>query len=231
MSQFQDIDRGSTLLKITSAAFIIGAVLLIIFNLLSPRPDDPANVQSVLKAMSSQRVLTLLSQLMLTAGIWLVMIGSAGVYRSIRDKGAAWSRLGLYGVIVGTVLWSVTFALGSVGVNTAADWVTASAADKASAYTIAAAVMDATSGIETMSIIMFWLALVLLGIGMARSTVYPRWLGWAAVVLGAAMVTVVGIPKFFNGYTSALLLIFGGLAVLTTVWLLATGIWVARRAW
>ena len=76
MSQFQDIDRGSTLLKITSAAFIIGAVLLIIFNLLSPRPDDPANVQSVLKAMSSQRVLTLLSQLMLTAGRTFMKLGA-----------------------------------------------------------------------------------------------------------------------------------------------------------
>ncbi len=133
--------------------------------------------------------------------------------------------------LVRKVLWSVTFGLGSVGVNTAADWVAASPADKAGAYTIAATVMDATSGIETMSIIMFGLALVLFGISMARSTVYPRWLGWVAAVLGIAMVTVVGVPKFFNGSTSVLLLIFGGLAILTTFWLLATGIWVARRAW
>lgn len=78
---------------------------------------------------------------------------------------------------------------------------------------------------------MLWLALIFLGNGMARSAVYPRWLGWGAVFLGIGMVAVVGIPKFFMGYTSTLLSVFGGLALLTTIWMLLTGIWVARKAW
>lgn len=92
--------------------------------------------------------------------------------------------------------------------------------EKVAAYGIADAILTATSGIETMSIITLWLAIVFLGIGMARSAVYPIWLGWVAVVLDIAMVTIVGIPKSFIGYTSTLLMLLGDLALLTTVWLL-----------
>lgn len=231
MSQLQLTVKEDTLQKISSTGFIVGAVLLLVFNILSPRPDDPTSMQSVLTAMSDEKGLTLLSQLSLAFSIWMVMIGSAGVYRSITDGGAAWARLGFYGIVVGTVLWSITFGLGSATVHTAADWVAAPAADKPAAYTIAAAVSNATSGIETMSIIMLWLALAFLGLGMARSTVYPRWFGWTGVVLGIAMVAAVGVPKFFNGYTSTLLILFGGIAILTTILFLVVGFWVARKAW
>jgi hypothetical protein len=231
MSQQQVNFKGDSLQKISSTAFIIGAVLLIVFNLLSPRPNDPTSLQSVLTTISNQTVFTHLSQLFLAFGIWLAMIGSVGVYRSIKASGAAWARLGFYGIIVGATLWSITFGLGSTTVNTAADWVSASTADKAATLNVAAAETAATSAIETMSILMFWLALILLGIGMARSAVYPRWLGWLAAILGFAMVAAVGVPKFFFGNTSILLLLFGGLALITTIWMLATGIWVARRAW
>jgi hypothetical protein len=54
---------------------------------------------------------------------------------------------------------------------------------------------------------------------------------WLAAILGVAMVAVVGVPKLFLGNTSILLLLFGGFALVTTLWMLATGIWVARRAW
>lgn len=231
MSELQVNVKGDTLQRIAGAAFIIGAVLLIVFNILSPRPEDPTSTQSVLTTMSDQKFFTHLSQLLLAFGIWLAMIGSAGVYRSITESGATWARLGFYGIIVGTVLWSVTFGLGSATVNSAADWVSASTADKAAAFNIAAAVSTVTSAIETMSIIMLWLALALLGIGMALSAVYPRWLGWGVAILGVAMVAAVGIPKFFVGNTSTLLLLFAGLALLTTIWFLATGIWVARKSW
>jgi hypothetical protein len=78
---------------------------------------------------------------------------------------------------------------------------------------------------------MLWMALILLGAGMARSAVYQRWLGWTIAVLGIAMVAAVGIPRFFIGNTSTLVVVFGGLAILTTVWFLVVGIGVARKAW
>jgi hypothetical protein len=45
------------------------------------------------------------------------------------------------------------------------------------------------------------------------------------------MVAAVGIPRFFIGNSSTLVVVFGGLAILTTVWFLVVGIGVARKAW
>lgn len=230
MSQ-QGIVRGDTLQKLASAGFIVGALLLIVFNLLYPRPADPGSTQSVLTAMADQKVFTQLTQLMLALGFWGVMIGSAGVYRSITASGAAWARLGFYGIAVGVAIWSINFGLGTASATAAADWVAASSADKAAAFWVAATVLTVNTGIYTMSILIFWLALTFLGAGMARSTVYPGWLGWVAVVLGIAVVAIVGIPRFLVENTTSSMLIFAGLTLLTTVWFLVVGIWIAWKAW
>lgn len=232
MSQVKDIIKGDTLQKVGSAGFIIGAVLLIIFNILYPRPADPSSTQSVLRTMAEHKFLTQLSQLMLAMGFLGVMIGSAGVYSSITYSSASWARLGFYGILVATPLWFITFGLGTTTANAAAEWVVAATVDKAAAYSIAAAILTASSGIYTISIVIFWLAIIFLGRAMARSKVYARWHGWTAVVLGIVMLTVVGIPRFLGGEVgTSSVYIFAGLSLLTTVWFLVVGIWVARKAW
>ncbi|MGD2159152.1 MAG: hypothetical protein PVG32_19905 [Anaerolineales bacterium] len=231
MSGQQGVFQRDTLQRISSAGLVIGAVLLVVFNLLYPRPADPSSAQSVLTAMADQKVLTQLSQLMLALGFWGLMIGSAGVHRSITDRGAAWARLGFYGIVGGTAIWSINFGLGLASANAASDWVVASVADKAAAYDVANTFLTVNSGIYTMSILMFWLALIFLGAGMARNPVYPQWFGWVAVVLGIAMVAIVGIPRFLVENSTSSMFIFAGLSLLTTVWFLVVGIWVARRAW
>jgi predicted membrane chloride channel (bestrophin family) len=82
-----------------------------------------------------------------------------------------------------------------------------------------------------MGTIYTWLALVFLGIGMVLSAVYPRWIGWAGIVLGIATVAGVGIVAAFAGPSSTLELISMVLALLTLFWILVVGIWVARKAW
>jgi hypothetical protein len=232
MSQQQGILKGDSFQRLASAGMIIGAVLLIVFNILAPRPPDPTNIQSALTNTVDNFFLFQLSHLMLAMGFWGVMIGSAGVYHSISDRGAAWARAGFYGIVVGTTLWMITMALTSVDASAAVDWVTASDADKASAFSIAAAISNISMAAYMMSILMFWFALVFLGAGMASSSVYPGWLGWMAVVLGIAMVAVVGVPQFLAGdVNTSSMLIFAGIALLTTIWLLAVGIWNARKAW
>jgi hypothetical protein len=231
MAQQQGVVKGDTLQKLGSAAFIIGAILLIVFNILLPRSSDPSNTQEMLNKWGDQKGLTQLCALLLAVGIWGVMMGTAGIYRSITANGAAWARLGFYGITVGTAIWSVTFGLVAATAGAAADWLAAPAADKAAAYGVAHSVGSVSTSTFTMSILVFWLAIVFLGIGMARSYVYPRWLGWLGALLGATTVAAVGIPQFFTGETSTLQTLFAVLAVLTTLWVLIIGIWSARKAW
>ena len=232
MVQQQGIVKGDVLQKIGSAGFIIGAILLVIFNVLLPRADDPSITQEVLQKLGGQEVLTEVCALLLAIGAWAVMLGAAGVYRSISTgAGAAWTRLGFYGIVVGTAMWAVNFALTMATAGAAANWLAAPAAGQVTAYSVAASLYAGSQAVETMSIIVYWLALAFLGIGMAVSTVYPRWLGWIGIVLGIGTMAAVGIVAAFTGLSSTLQLTFMVLSLLSMLWALVTGIWVARKAW
>jgi len=231
MEQQQGIIKGDSLQKLGSAGFIIGAILLVIFNVLFPRPSDPSNVQEMLTKLGEQQVLAQICALLLAVGIWGTMIGVTGVYRSISAGGAAWARLGFYGIVVGTTIWTIHFALAIAATGEAASWIVAPTADKATAYSVAVAVSAASGATETMSIIVFWLALIFLGIGMVLSAVYPKWMGWGFVVLGIATVVASGVIPLFAGHGIALQFIFMILSLLSTIWVLVIGIWIARKAW
>lgn len=232
MAQQQAIVKGDTLQKLGSTGFIIGAILLIIFNILLPRISDPSNTQELLTKWGGQEVLVQMSALLLVVGIWGLMIGIVGVYRSISTGGGAgWVRLGFYGVVVGTTIWTITFALVMATADTAATWIAAPAAGKTAAYGVAAAVYAVNETMHTMSVIVYWLALVFLGIGMVLSSVYPRWMGWVVLVLGIVTMATGGVIRVFTGPISTLQMIFATLSILTTIWALVLGIWVARKAW
>ncbi len=227
----QGIIKGDALQKLASVGFIIGALLLIIFNFLLPRAADPSNTQDMLTTWGNKEGLVQLVGFFMAVGSWGLMLGAAGVYRSITAAGAAWARLGFYGIIVGTAIFTISSGLLAVTASTGADWLAASAADKAAAYSTAAAVGTVGGVAFTMFILVEWLAIVFLGIGMARSAVYPKWQGWAGLVLGAVTVAIVGIPQFFAGQTTMIQTLFAVLATLTISWAGVVGIWVARKAW
>ncbi len=230
----QGIAKGDVLSRIAGISFIVGAVLLLVFNILLPRADDPSNVQAVILNVASNRGgFWELAHLLLAAGIWGLMIGLAGVYRSISTGGAAvWARLGFYGVIVGTTLWSVTFALDGLGLAAVmGEWTKASGSDKATLFLVASSLSRINVGLFSMTIITFWMALAFVGVGMALSTVYPKWLGWALIVLGVATVAAVGVPQALTGASQTLQLLFVALSILTTLWALVIGIYITRKAW
>ena len=97
-----------------------------------------------------------------------------------------------------------------------------------SAYSVAAALVDVSGSMFTMTFLVFWLALVFLAIGMVLSSAIPKWLGWALLVPSAAVV-VIAIIRFFTDPTQATEYIFAVPAGLTSVWALVTGIWITRR--
>ena len=59
------------------------------------------------------------------------------------------------------------------------------------------------------------------------SDVYPRWLGWTGLIVSIP-VTALGAIQVFVPRSITLTLIFSMLMMLTALWNLATGIWVAR---
>lgn len=220
----QGISKGDVLQRLAGLSFIVGAILLIVANALFPRAADPSDAaQYVQKIADNRGGFWEVDNLLLAVGIWALMIGATGVYRSITTGGAAaWARLGYYGFVVGVTLWTVLLAL-NLGLSQA---VKLAGNDK----TVQSLAMT-TSGVFSMSIIVLWLALTFLGVGMAFSKVYPKWLGWAIIILGVAIV-VVGIAQAVGGPTKTVTnVLFPVLSILSTLWALVVGVWITRKAW
>jgi Domain of unknown function (DUF4386) len=231
MTQQLGIVKGDAFQKLGSAGLIIGAILMVIGGLLMPYAAKlTSNVQEMLKPLGENEFRAQVSSLLMIMGIWAIMIGATGVYRSITASGAAWARLGFYFIIVGTAVWTVTLSQDVATASAAANWLAASAAGKEAAYSALAAVNAVNRGLYPMTIIVYWLSYTFLGIAMVLSNVYPRWLGWVGLIL-ANTVVAVGIIQTFTARSTTFTLVFAVLSLLTTLWVLVVGIWIARKAW
>lgn len=231
MLQEQGIVKGDVHQQLGSVGFIIGVVLILVGSLLLPRAADISNVQEMQQVYGEQPVLLQACALLIAFGYWAVMAGTAGVYRSITANGAAWAHLGFYFHVVGVALWTIGMSLDISYPAAIVNWLTAPATDRETAYSVVAVLSPAGfgRGLFPMNVLVNWLAFALLGIGMIRSAVYPRWLGWFGLILGIAGLPL-GITMTFTG-REAILSGFVILTMVTIVWWLAVGVWVARRAW
>ena len=232
MSQPQGIVKGDSLQeKISSVGAIVGATLIIL-GMIWVVAAGLGNPMEAQKKFSEQIVMLRAISLMGTLGPWALMIGGAGVYRSITARGAAWARLGFYVMIMGTTLWTVGMAI-DIAVSAAiANWLAAPAAGKELAYLSVNALSPTLGlgrGMFPMSLMSLWLSYAFLGIGMVRSAIYPRWLGWAGLILGTIGVFI-GMIMVFTG-REVIFNAFIALQSLTIPWWLVIGIWMARKAW
>ena len=227
----QEEYKGDVLQKIGGLSFIVGSILLIVFNALLPRVDDPSDMGEIIQKVAEKSGgFWEASHLLLAVGLWGLMIGVVAVYRSLSTGSSApWARLGFYGVVVGTTLWTVVLGLDGAGLaEVAARWQAATGNEKEILFVVATALREFETGLFSLTIMAYWLALVFLGIGMALSTLYPKWLSGAIILLGAALV-VVGVIFYFADNSKALDSVFGILAGISTVWALLLGIWITRR--
>jgi len=231
MTQQEGIVSGDALQKLGSIGFILGAILIGISGLLMPHAASPtSDLKEMLKPLGEYQSRTILASLLMAIGFWAVLIGVAGVYRSITASGAAWARLGFYFTLIGTALWTVSLALDIGSASAVANWLSASADSKEAAWGVVAALSALGRGMVPITWTIYWLALAFLGISMVQSGVYPLWLGWTGLIVSISMIAL-GVFQTFNPRSITLTLIFSILMLLTVLWDLALGIWVARRVW
>jgi hypothetical protein len=231
MTQQQKFLSGNDQQKLSSAGFIIGAVLIIIGNVWVTLIGLGDPTEALSKYSENVQLLQVVA-LLITLGWWAVMIGVAGVSHSITTSGAAWARLGLYFMIIGTALWTLGMALDISYSNLIANWLATPEADKEFArdlITIYSPTLGIGRGLFPMNVMSNWLAFGFLSMGMIRSSIFPRWLGWLGFVLGViglslgATMAFIGREAIWNAFTI--------LAFATILWLLALGIWMARESW
>ena len=226
----QGIYKGEVLQKLAGVSFIAGAILLAVFGALHPS-EDLEDMSSVIQTIAdSNGGFWEIDHILIGLSFWALTIGVVGVYRSISSGGAAaWARLGFYGMLAGTTIRSVFLAIDGVGLAAVVEqWERATGADKATIFVVFSSLEDVQDGMRSMTDIVTGLALVLLGIGMALSTVYPRWLGWSIIVVGAGW-TVVGFVIGIAGLSDALIAPLFVVFVSTVLWALVMGIVITRK--
>ena len=169
----QESYRGDASQKIAGIALIAGGILTLVFNVIFPRADDPNVMTQVLQALARNEALSILVYLGIAVGVWAIMIGIAGISHNITDgAGAAWARMGFYGVILGTSLLTVFSGIGIESVGAAVDWVASGSTD-ATALGVAAALNLSSSAAFNMTILFNWLGMAFVGIGLVLSDSYP----------------------------------------------------------
>ena len=231
MKQGQSIVKGDALQKISSAGFVLGAILIAVSGLLMPHANAPTrDLQEMLKPLGEHEFITQLSSLLIAIGFWVVLLGAMGVNRSITSDGAPWARLGFYFTLTGTVLWTVSLSLDVAVASAVANWLSAPTVSKDAAWSVVAALSAFGRGMVPMTWIVYWLALALLNVAVIQSNIYPLWLGWTGLILSIPVIAL-GAVQIFTPRSIILTMIFSILMLLTTLWMLVVGIRVARKAW
>lgn len=227
----QGVMKGDALQKIGSAGFIVGAILMALGGLLMPYASkSTSNEQEMLTPLGENEFRAEASSLLMMIGTWAMMMGAAGLSRSITAGGAAWSRQGFNFILVGTALWTACLSSDVATASAVAKWLAAPIDAKEAAWGVVGALNAVGRGLYPSTILVYWLAYAFLGIAMILSEVYPRWLGWAGLILSMPVIAV-GVIQIFTERSTILTLGFAVLSLLTTLWALVVGIWVARRAW
>jgi Domain of unknown function (DUF4386) len=170
--------------------------------------------------------------LAIVLAIFLMLGGLVAIYHSIRGGlPGALARFGLFAAVVGATIGLVLVILDGVAARQhAQEWASAAPGEKATALGLVH--LNETLNFALASLFNFAFAaatFILFGLAVALSRIYPRWLGWAAVVAGVASVGAGLIQALVGEPTTAsrVLTIFGPTVI--TLWLLIMGILLLRK--
>jgi Domain of unknown function (DUF4386) len=218
-------------LRIGGWAAIVGAILGGVGNLVHPvtPEDDPVGVAQVI----ADSELWTPIHLAIVLGIFLMLGGLIAIYQTIRGGLAgALARFGLFAAVAGVTIGLILVILDGVAARQLAqEWASAAPADSATALGLVH--VNETINFALASLFNFVFAaatFILFGLAVAVSDVYPRWLGWVAVIAGLASIGAGSIQALVGEPTTAsrVLTIFGPTVI--TLWLLVMGILLLRRS-
>lgn len=226
------IENPGPLYRIGGVMLIVGSVLGVVTNLLHPNPPDIGDPIAQLKLISASEhwaqihVGIVLSSIIRLGGL------VAFTYSFTEGYGAAWSRIGLAGAIVGGAAAVVLFAVdGIASQRLAIVWANAPPSELAIAYQVSQSNQYVGFGIYALWIMVFFgLTYIAYGLAVAYSREYPRWLGWIAVAAGAAGF-VTGYFQYFSGLTDLLTnKLFPACAIVLAIWTVVMGWLMWRKA-
>jgi hypothetical protein len=223
---------GSKLLLLIGAwSGVVGALLTFVANGLHPHPTA-FRLEVLLQQIADSPTWSTL-HLTLICALLLILGALVAITFSIDgEPGATVARFACVAALLGGALILVSMAMDGFAMNQLArSWVDAPLAEKATALRVADGFENAQYVIYSLSIVLFLgIGIFLYGLAIALSSVYPKALGWLAVLSGAGafVVGVVQAPSgpSFRG-TEIFFVLF---SMLSTIWVLSMGVVMWRKA-
>ena len=216
--------------RLGGVSAVAGALLGMVGNLIHPVTpiDDPAGVARVIADSGAWAAM----HYAIVLGIVLMLGGLVAIHRSIRGGLAgALSRFGLVAAISGATIGLILVILDGVAARQLAqEW-----SDASTNRDIALALVHANETINFALASLFNLVFaaatfVLFGAAAIASGIYPRWLGWVAVVAGALSFVAGTIQAFVGEPTDASRIVTIVGPTMITLWLLWMGVLLIRMS-
>jgi hypothetical protein len=221
-----------SLMRIGSVAGIVGALLGMVGNLIHPSTPS-GDPEGVARTIADSEI-WIADHLAIVMGLILMFGGLVAIARSLEVENAlvhALSRLGYVAAIAGITVGLILVILDGVAAKHLADaWASAPADEKSIA--LAAVTSEETFNFALaalFNILFAGVTFILYGLAVARSRVYPRWLGWVVVIAGIGSMVVGSIQAYMGESTSVtrtLTIIF---PTVITLWLAQMGVLLLRR--
>lgn len=221
-----------SLYRVGGGCSVVGAILSVVFNVLHPRFADIRSTETQL-AETAGSALWIVDHLGILLGVVLMTAGLVALARSMQaGPGAGWARLGLAGAVVGAALMAVLMATDGIALKDVADaWARTPAAERGAALSAAHVLRQVNLALLSVwTTVFLGVTILSYGLAVAASGIYPAWLGWVGVLGGIGSLGV-GLAMALAGPTvlvnNVLFLI---LSLLITLWALALGVLLWRRA-
>jgi Domain of unknown function (DUF4386) len=218
-------------LRMGGWAAIVGSLLGMVGNLVHPATpmDDPEGVAQVI-ADSGMWVPI---HLAIVLGIVLMLGGLVAVRYSIREGVAgALARFGLVAAIAGVTIGLILVHLDGVGAyQLAQEWAESPSGERSLALGLVHVNETINFALASLFNLVFaGVTFILFGLAVLLSKVYPRWLGWPALLAGVLSIAAGGIQAAVGEPTdtSRVVTIIGPTVI--TLWLLVMGIEVLRKS-
>jgi hypothetical protein len=219
------------LARIGSWAAILGSLAAAIGNILHPITPraDPVGVARVIADSDAWTAI----HLIIIAGTLLMLGGLVAIRHTIRGGlPEALARLGVYAAAIGTAIGLVTLILDGVGAKQLGDqWASAPAADQAIALAVVSANETTNFALAGLFNTAFaGVPFILIGLAVALSDTYPRWLGWVAAAAGLGSIAAGTLQALTGEPTLASLILTIVGPTLIALWVFVMGVLLRRQA-
>lgn len=181
------------MLRIGGVSAVLGGIIIPPSLVTRPHTDPYDPIEETLRTYAEHTVAFDLHALVLSIGLFLMLGGFIGLEESLRHEpeADAWGRLG-FGMAIVATTFAIFFVIldAPVMARLADAWLNAPEAEKAAALQVA----EGAYTLDTLMIIPLHLGLfftfLFFSMGVWRSDVFHRWLGWIGIALAVIGVGV-----------------------------------------